>query len=316
MVLCTTLASSRDAKAATDTIVNGGFEAGDLSGWTIGGLGGSIEALSAGDFAPEITVPEGSWFALLSTGPGEINLALGPDLDGNGFPDNDSAILRQAFTLLPHQVPATLSFHWNFLSAETGGNDDFFMVSLNGSRILTGSVPGASTFVSSFPDVPSLDQISYSVTTYGLTDGDVFEGGSCVFQDFSYVITSAGSYTLEFAVIDQVDRFFDSGLLIDAVQLTLPPLPESQPTPSQTTTFTPSPAPAPPPSPTPTPTPTLTPTLIPTPSPTPLTSPPTPPPTSQTPVNWWLNGGIIAAVLVICMLVWVVIARRNSRKDY
>jgi hypothetical protein len=153
MSLWAALASSRDAKADTDTIVNGGFETGDLSGWTIGGLDGYIEVLRAGDFAPEIAVPEGSWFALLSTGPGEINLALGPDLDGNGVPDNDSAILRQAFTLLSYQVPATLSFRWNFLSAETGGHDDFFMMSLNGNRILTGSVSGAATFVSPFPDV-------------------------------------------------------------------------------------------------------------------------------------------------------------------
>jgi len=323
MSLCAALASARHVKADTGNIVNGNFEAGDLSGWTIGGLGGCVEVLSASDFAPEIIAPEGRWFVLLSTGPSEINLALGPDLDGNGCPDNDSAILRQAFTLLSYQVPATLSFRWNFLSAETGGHDDFFMVSLNGNRILTGSVPGASSFVSPFPDVPALDQIGYTVTSYGLTDGAIFDGGSCGFQSFSCVITTAGSYTLEFAIIDQEDRFFDSGLLIDAVRLTLPspaaPPPAPSPTPSPTPTPIPTPSPtlptpmptSIPPTPTPTPSPTLSPTL-PTPMPTLF---PTPTPMPRAPANWWLNGGIIAAVVVISVVVWFVLARRRGRKS-
>jgi hypothetical protein len=300
-----------DAKADTDTIVNGSFETGDLSAWTIGGLGGCAEVLRADDFSPEIAAPEGSCFVLLSTGPGEINLALGADLDGNGFPDNDGAILRQTFTLSSQQVPATLSFRWNFLTAETGGHDDFFMVSLNGNRILVGSVPGAISFVSPFPDVPPLDQIGYTVTSYGLTNGSTFDGGSGGLQSFSYLITTAGSYTLEFAVVGQEDRFLDSGLLIDAIQLTLP-LPAASPlTPTSSPTPIPTPASSSTPSPMPTATPTLTPTSSPTP-PTSLTTPSTTPPTPPASINWWLNGGIIAAVIVVGVFVWVVLVRRRG----
>jgi hypothetical protein len=218
-------ASLKKVNASADPIVNGGFETGDLSGWTVAGLGADVEVLSADSFEPEIAAPEGGYFALLSTGPGETNLALGPDLDGNTFPDNDTAALWQTFTLLPNQVPATLSFRWNFLSAEVGGHDDFFMVNLNGSKILTGSVPDAPNYQSPFPDVPPLDEINYTVISYGLTDGSAFDGGACGFRVFSYTIVAPGNYTLEFTVADQEDRFFDSGLLIDAVRLELPTIP-------------------------------------------------------------------------------------------
>ncbi|MGD0353800.1 MAG: CARDB domain-containing protein [Dehalococcoidia bacterium] len=218
-------ASLKKVNASADPIVNGGFETGDLSGWTVAGLGANVEALSADSFEPEIAAPEGRYFALLSTGHGEVSLALGPDLDGNTFPDNDTAALWQTFTLLPNQVPATLSFRWNFLSAEVGGHDDFFMVNLNGSKILTGSVPDAPNYQSPFPDVPPLDEINYTVISYGLTDGSAFDGGACGFIVFSYTIVAPGNYTLEFTVADQEDRFFDSGLLIDAVRLELPTIP-------------------------------------------------------------------------------------------
>jgi hypothetical protein len=75
IVLSAALTTFRDAEAADSTIVNGDFETGDLSGWTVSGLGAHVEALGAYNFVPPIPVPEGRCFALLSTGPGEINLA-------------------------------------------------------------------------------------------------------------------------------------------------------------------------------------------------------------------------------------------------
>lgn len=241
LLLSVGLALSTDAEAFVSPIVNGDFETGNLSGWTVGGLGGNVEVLVADDFTPTITVPEGRHFALLSTGPGEIDLNLGTDLDGNTSPDNDVATLKQTFTLSSHQVPANLSFRWSFLSAEVDGNDDFFMVTLNGARILTGSVFRATMFVSPFPDVPPLDGVSYTVVSYGLTDGSAFDGGSCGFNNFSYIIDAPGSYTLEFSVADQEDRFFDSGLLIDAVKLERSPRRIPSPSPLPPSASGPSP---------------------------------------------------------------------------
>lgn len=327
------LSLPRYAQAAAGAMTNGGFETGDLTGWTMGGLGGHVEVLSASDFTPQVATPEGGRFALLSTGSGEINLANGPDLDGNGLPDNDTATLAQTFTLSGEQVPATLSFQWSFLSAETGGQDDFFMVTLNGTTVLAGSVPGAPLFLSPLTDGPTPDGITYAVTSYGLTDGSLFDGGRCAFQSFSYVITTVGTYTLEFAVGDQEDRFLDSGLLIDAVRLTLPSPPGAGggggggggggPQPSPTPTPTPTLTPIPTPTPTPTPVPTLAPTPIApsTPSPTPVSTPsPTPTPAPPpAPVNWRLSGGTAAAVIAIGIgigigiVAWLLLSRRTSK---
>ncbi len=317
IILCVTLACSRGANADNDILINGDFEIGNLSGWTIGGSGGNVEVLQADDFSPEIAVPEGSRFALLSTGPGEINLSPGSDLDGNGFLDNDSATLGQTFSLLPQQVPATLSFRWSFLSADIAGYDDFFMVTLDGANILIGSVPGTSTFTSPFVDVPPLDQIDYTVTSYGLTNGSTFEGGGCGFQDFSYLITTAGSHTLEFDIADQEDRFFDSGLLIDAVRLVLPPSPGSgsapspmpaliptpTPTPTSTPILTPTQTPAPTPESNPTPMLTLARTPIPVQTSTPALSPTATPPESSG--HWLLIGGITGGVISATSLVFL-----------
>ena len=126
-------------EASPGGIVNGSFEAGDLTVWTVDGLGAHVEVLQSSNFAPEIAPPEGSYFALLSTGPEEINSDSGPDLDGNIYPDSDTATLSQAFTLLSSEIPATLSFQWSFLTSEvSGGYDDFFMVTLNAADILHG----------------------------------------------------------------------------------------------------------------------------------------------------------------------------------
>ncbi|MFC1904240.1 hypothetical protein ACFLXT_00525 [Chloroflexota bacterium] len=205
------------ALASPTGIVNGSFETGDLTGWNISGLGGHVEVLGSSNFAPEITVLEGSHFAFLSNGPGEINDADGPDLDGNGLPDSDSAILSQNFTLSSSEVPTTLSFQWSFLTSEFPFEpyDDFFMVNLNDAPILTGSVPGM--VASPFPDVSPLDGTTYIVSSPGLTDGSGFDEGRSDFQTFYYHIYSPGDYTLQFLVADQYNHYVDSGLLIDKV---------------------------------------------------------------------------------------------------
>jgi len=79
-------------------------------------------------------------------------------VNGNVYSDNDTSTLSQTFTLLSGEVPATLSFKWSFLTAEADEGepyDDFFMVTLNGTDILHGSVPGL--IAAPFADVPALD---------------------------------------------------------------------------------------------------------------------------------------------------------------
>jgi len=209
-------------QTATAALENGGFETGDLSGWTISGMaGGHVDVLTASDITPAITPPEGNYFALLSTGPGAISTAQGPDLDGNGWNERDISNLEQAFTLTPQDVPAVLSFEWSFLTSEVDAvpftTDDLFQVTLNGVKILTGSVPSVS--YSPYQNVPLDIAADYTVTGGSLTHSSRFNDGRSSFKTFSYEITDPGTYTLTFTLADNYLTGADSGLLIDNVTL-------------------------------------------------------------------------------------------------
>jgi uncharacterized repeat protein (TIGR01451 family) len=142
------------------------------------------------------------------------------DNDPDGRNDNDRARLQSpAFQLLPSQVPATLSFDWNFLTGEWDGSgfvsvpfDDFFEVRLNNAVILSGSVPGAGR--SPYPDVP-VDGIE----AYLQPEFCDFEYGQSGWKTFQILLTEPDTYSLEFLVADQADFAIDSGLLVDNVRI-------------------------------------------------------------------------------------------------
>ena len=191
--------------------INLGFETGDLSGWS---FQGSVEVLQASEFTPIITPPEGQYFVLLSTGPGDLNPAPdNGDLDGDGNDDYDVTILSQGFT----SDAGTISFSWSWLTDEETYTaqeyDDIFLVRLDGVIILSGSVdktPGQSPFT----NIPT-DDVAYSVdSSGGLTDQSYFGDGRSAFETFIYPI-SLGIHTIEFIVADAGDDGVDSGLLID-----------------------------------------------------------------------------------------------------
>ncbi|MFC1981157.1 hypothetical protein ACFLVN_02810 [Chloroflexota bacterium] len=225
------------------------FEDGNmLTGWgMVDGCLAHVEVLPFTDFNPDFPAQpaNGDYAVLLSTGgasepegPGfevmvqsfresaaslfvegmQQDSACDDDLDGNGIPDYDTSTLIFTFELLPEQAPTMLSFQWSFLTSEFADPyDDFFMVTLNGANILSGSVPELS--VSPFPDTPPLDGFDHDVISPGLTNGSKFSEGACPLQTFSHEITSPGTYTLEFLVADQQDSDVDSGLLIDQVTI-------------------------------------------------------------------------------------------------
>ena len=197
------------------------FEGGSMpANWWTGGLLDAVEVLHYGDnFVPEgFPAPpiKGDYGVLLSSGgPGMGPGGENGDLDGDGDNDWDISILSFMFDLAPEEAPVTLGFQWSFMTSDVPEVDDFFMVTLNETTILSGSVPGVSG--SPFPDTPPLDGFYYEVDSPGPTDGSTFDDGATSFQQFSYEIASPGSYTVEFLVADQGDGIEDSGLLIDDV---------------------------------------------------------------------------------------------------
>ncbi len=197
---------------------NGGFENGDLGGWTAGG-GGVVEALQAANLTPAITPPEGTWMALLSNGPGDIAGAPGGNFDSNGTNDFDSSTLSTTFTTVA--AGENLSFSWAMITSEAGGSgrfDDIFDITLNGISVFSGSInhPGG---VSPFPDTPAYDGTAYAVGGGGPTSGSSFGNGVSPFRSFCLSIADPGTYTLQILIADQGDAVFDTGLLIDDVQV-------------------------------------------------------------------------------------------------
>jgi len=210
-------------------VTNGSFEdaPNHLNGWTVG-PGARVEALQASNLVLNtFPVPDGGWYALLSTGPGNVPGAPGGDFDSNGTNDFDRATLSTTFTTTA--ADESLSLQWAFLTNEVGPGgqgtllyDDLFDITVDGYSIVRGSVnkPGGS---SPFPDTSAYDGLRYTVSSPGLTDGSDFgtstRGGGVSFQRICISVTVPGTYTLQFLVADQGDSLFDSALLVDAVEV-------------------------------------------------------------------------------------------------
>lgn len=205
--------------AIANELPNGGFESG-LTGWNVGGTG-NVEDLQSANFSTAIPPTEGSRYALLSTGPGDQGGAA-DNLDGNSTSDFDQATMSTSFTVA---TDSEVSFDWVFFTSEVNQAsqyDDIFAVSLDGSNILTHSVAKSGNF-SPFPDTVAYDGQLYIVSSPGPTDGSRYPvsggvGGRTPFASFSTTVVP-GTYTLELWVADQADRAFDSGLLVDNVQV-------------------------------------------------------------------------------------------------
>lgn len=195
------------------TLINGGFEIGNFTGWTTLGET-SIETAGFGSGPTE-----GTFQALLSTGGATFKSSileeflglkigsltkLGIPLDSfpGGIATQGSAI-RQTFTANAGDI---LTFDWNFLTNEPALFPEF------------------NDF--SFVSISSLSDLASKMSPAMVSPMTRFfnETG---FQPFSFTIPTTGTYTLGIGVTDWRDTTQDSGLLVDNVKLASVPEPTS-----------------------------------------------------------------------------------------
>ena len=199
-------------------VQNLGFEMGDLTGWTV--YAGNVEVLQATNFAPNIAVPQGQFYCLLSNGAGPIPAPNDPgpmDIDGALGIENDKAILRRGFTTIQ---PSLLQIRYDFMTSEVTQPalfDDIFQISFDGVPLVQGSVMQNVGPSSPFPDYGPYDGITYIVNNPGgTTDLSTFVDGRVGFATLN-VAVPPGSHIIEFYIGDHGNRIVDSGLLIDVM---------------------------------------------------------------------------------------------------
>lgn len=220
-----TLACSVPARA--QLISNGGFEAGNLTGWTTGGTN-RVGVIAATGATPNIPSYEGTYFAVLSTGPGSAGGAFA-SLDGyGGSNEDDVATLSTTFTVTA--APISIAFAYAFATSEhdqPASYDDLFDVTLRreatpnttGVPLVRGSVLKNVSGNSPWPDFGPYDGVQYTITGGGSVAGTFLRGGRTGWTRACVTVDLPGTYTLQFRVADQGDELYDSALLVDAVEV-------------------------------------------------------------------------------------------------
>ncbi len=210
LVLAATAASSMQAQ---EVITNGGFEAGNLSGWThVGAANGQPDlrynAIASGAGAPvsgfgPYDSRTGGFFAI-------------SDQDGPG-----SGVLYQSFTIDAAATNATLSFSMfvrNFADATTIGDGLIHTAGPNQHARV-------DLLFGNFAD--PFDVSGGAVVRNFYLGADVVGGDDAPWLDYLFDITAdlslAGTYTLRFAQVDN-QSFFNQG--IDDVSLLVSTVPE------------------------------------------------------------------------------------------
>jgi hypothetical protein len=209
LTLATAISLLASSTSASGVVLNGSFETGDFTDWTTTG-DTSVQDLGFG-----VTPTDGNYQAALqtladTTGTSaaglESFLGLSSGTLTNSGATEGSAILQ----IIEANTGDVLSFDYNFLTDEVPGNSDF-----NDFAFFT-----LDNNLISLADTFSPDLFSPSFSSFAEETG---------YKSFSYTLTSAGTYTLGFGVVDVDntgggDTAVNSGLLVDNVRTT--PVPE------------------------------------------------------------------------------------------
>ncbi len=227
-------------------LTNLSFEA-DLAGWS---STGNVQRISPLGSTKNISgqtgfsASDGNWFVLLSTSPdssipgNDPGVDSGADRDNSGANEFDVATLSQLFNMA---APFTLSLDWTVATSEFGGYPPpGGMADIAEIRLLpAGGGTPISLVQHSLDDgyndgtFAPLAFADFSGTSWQTSDptppaSSFYDGTyNSGFQTASSGLLAAGDYTLELFVGDEFDGGFDTGLLVDNLQITAVPEPAS-----------------------------------------------------------------------------------------
>lgn len=198
------------AAFAAGPVVNGGFEAGNLSGWTL-----STFSLGSAPLSPNFLFGssfEGNYFAQLSTAilgvtgvtaaGGNTQLGLTAGTLGTTFANlNRGVVLTQNVAVAAN---SKLTFACKFSTLES----NFLRIRRNDVSFFSISGPGTNVV---FP-LADVNQVGSLGSTGWLTDK-------------SYTFANAGAYTIGFGVYNRNNNTVSSTVRLDAVQIQAIPEP-------------------------------------------------------------------------------------------
>jgi hypothetical protein len=186
-------------------IINGDFETGNLTGWTLAGSGsasGTGIGVSPTDGSYQGEIETTGNFTVLAPAvvaslgvSGSAILALGA-----GTPVNGTA-LSQDVTV---SAGDTLKFDWNFLTDELNEDpmyNDFGFFTISNSAFLLAS---------------------RNSSTYNMVSPPAGFDGQTGWMTQTYTFPAAGTYKVGFGVLNVGDAGHDSVLLLDAVSISVP----------------------------------------------------------------------------------------------
>ncbi len=192
-------------------VINGGFETGDLTGWTtLGNV--SVSSLGDYDVAGIINPDSGDYSALLVTNgadAGTIASTMGISLatlqaSGGGEAPTNGSLIYQTVSAVAGD---SFQFRWNFVEQDYLPFDDwaFYGISLNGA--------------------PANVSLFASLGTVGPEAGTTING----WETLNIDITEAGDYTFYFGIVNARDEALDSNLWLDGIivgDIPASPIPE------------------------------------------------------------------------------------------